>query len=258
MRVALGDVPETMLWTLYHRAHEAARPDRLIDDPLAVRLVEQLDYPFEERFGGGGPLAQWQALRAKTFDRTIAAFLATHPGGTVVALGEGLETQFWRIDDGRCRWITVDLPEAIELRTELLPPSDRRREIARSALDLTWMDEVEARNGVLLTAQGLLMYFQPAEVHELIAACARRFAGGALLFDAVARGLTGREMRSGSGYEAPPWHWGWDRKEAARIRALDGIAELRRLRLPPGRGLPGRALAVLGGAFLAVRLARFR
>jgi O-methyltransferase involved in polyketide biosynthesis len=255
MRVALGDVPETMLWTLYHRAQEAARPDGVLADPLAVELVGRVEYPFEERFGGGGPLAQWQALRAKTFDRSVQAYLAARPGGTVVALGAGLETQFWRVDDGRCTWISVDLPEAIELREALLPPSDRRLEIARSALDLAWMDEVDGE--ALITAQGLLMYFQPQEVHRLIAACARRFAGGALLFDAVPRGLTGRQFTSGAGYQAPQWHWGWDRREAALVRELPGVTELRRLRLPPGRGLPGRFLAVAGGALLAVRRARF-
>ena len=35
-----------------------------------------------------------------------------HPAGTVVALGEGLETQFWRPDNGRVRWLSVDLPAA--------------------------------------------------------------------------------------------------------------------------------------------------
>jgi O-methyltransferase involved in polyketide biosynthesis len=33
------------------------------------------------------------------FDREVRRFLAAHPGGTVVALGEGLETQFWRVDN---------------------------------------------------------------------------------------------------------------------------------------------------------------
>jgi O-methyltransferase involved in polyketide biosynthesis len=34
----------------------------------------------------------------------------------VVALGEGLETQFWRLDNGRVRWLTVDLPDTMDLR----------------------------------------------------------------------------------------------------------------------------------------------
>lgn len=44
----------------------------------------------------------------------------------VVALSEGLETQFWRLDNGRARWLTVDLPETIELRRRLRPHGPRR------------------------------------------------------------------------------------------------------------------------------------
>jgi O-methyltransferase involved in polyketide biosynthesis len=32
----LEGVPETLLWTLYHRALEARRPDAVLHDPLAV------------------------------------------------------------------------------------------------------------------------------------------------------------------------------------------------------------------------------
>jgi O-methyltransferase involved in polyketide biosynthesis len=106
--VQLGGVPETLLWTLYHRAIEARRPDGILDDPRAVALVDAIEYPFAERFGTrDGPLSQWQALRVKTFDREVRRFLAAHPAGTVVALGEGRETQFWRVDNGSVRWLTV-------------------------------------------------------------------------------------------------------------------------------------------------------
>ena len=100
VRVELGAVPETALWTLYNRAAEAARPDAVIDDPLAVELVGRIDFPFAERFGPPR-LGQWQALRARCFDRALARFLDAHPGATVVALGEGLETQFWRVGERR-------------------------------------------------------------------------------------------------------------------------------------------------------------
>jgi O-methyltransferase involved in polyketide biosynthesis len=241
MRVRLDGVPETLLWTLRARAREAARTDTVLVDPLAVGLVEEIDFPFEERFGAPGAFGQWQALRAKAFDVEVRRFLAGHPGGTVVALGEGLETQFWRVDDGRVRWVTVELPEVVELRERLLPGSSRLRAIARSALDPAWMDEVDASRGVLLTAQGLLMYLQPEEVHRLIAACAERFPGGALVFDAVPRWFGERtqrgDLRTDGGYRPPPWFWGLDAGEEARLRALPGVGELRRVRLPRGRGV---------------------
>ena len=53
----------------------------------------------------------------------------------MVALGEGLETQFWRVDNGSVLWLTVDLPEVVELRRQLLPSDPRARAIAGSALD---------------------------------------------------------------------------------------------------------------------------
>jgi O-methyltransferase involved in polyketide biosynthesis len=245
MQVDLAGVPETALWTLYHRAVEARRSDAVLADPLAVELVERLDYPFAERFGNGRGFSQWQALRAATFDREVRRFAAANPGGTVVALGEGLETGFWRADDGQLRWLTVDVPEMVALRDGALPASPRRRSWAGSALDAGWMDEVDPGRGVLITAQGLLMYFPWEATHRLVAGCARRFPGGALVFDAVPAWLAGRPSPPGSPFQRPPWEWGMD---AARERALGTlVAELRALRPPRGRGpVHGFALPLAG------------
>jgi O-methyltransferase involved in polyketide biosynthesis len=49
--VELVGVPETLLWTLYHRATDARRPDAVLRDPKAVELLDRIDFPFEERFG---------------------------------------------------------------------------------------------------------------------------------------------------------------------------------------------------------------
>jgi O-methyltransferase involved in polyketide biosynthesis len=116
--------------------------------------VEAIDYPIAERFGGPSVLSRWQALRVRRFDHEVRRFLAAHPDGTVVALGEGLETRFWRVDNGPVRWVTVDLPETIAVRERLLPRADRQDVIASSALDEGWMDAVDASRGVLLTARG--------------------------------------------------------------------------------------------------------
>ncbi|MBO0807682.1 MAG: class I SAM-dependent methyltransferase [Actinobacteria bacterium] len=269
----LGELPETLLWNLYQRATEAGRPDGVLTDPKAVALVERIGYPFRDRFGGGG-LGQWQALRARCFDLAVQRFLASHPAGTVVALGEGLETQFWRVDNGQVRWLTVDLPETIELRRALLPAeSPRQRMIACSALSADWLAELTGDPAeVLLTAQGLLMYFQPEEVHRLVAACAAGLPGSALVFDGVPRWFSDRTlagtMRTRQGYQAPPMPWAVDKAELARLRSLPGVAGLTELRLPRGRGagfgavypVLNRIAAVrrLGVTGLPVMMLRFR
>jgi len=248
MPVTLDAVPETLLWNLYHRAAEARRPDTVLPDPRAVELVDTIDFPFEARFGPATPaLAQWQALRAACFDREVRTFLWHHPGGTVVALGEGLETQFWRVDQGSVRWAGVDLPAAIALRRELLPDDSRVRLIACSALDERWLDEVDRSGPVLVTAQGLFMYLARDEVHRLLTMCAARIPSGGIVFDAVSprmRDRSGREPARG-GYRPPRWTWAIDRDERRLIRAIPNVADLETLRLPRGRGIAFRYLVPL-------------
>ena len=119
---------------------------------------------------------------ALTFDEYTRRYLIDHPSATVVALAEGLQTSFYRLDAARFgdqfRWLTVDLPPIIELRERLLPHSDRVSMCAQSALDFGWMDRVDASDGVFITTEGLLMYLQPKEALGLITECAQRFPCG--------------------------------------------------------------------------------
>ena len=113
-RADLSGVSETALLTLYSRSTEARRPDAILDDPMAIRLVDSIDYDFT-RFGQS---RQDMAIRARTFDHVTRRYLQRHPASTVVALAEGLQTSFWRLDDdgARFRWLTVDLPPIVALR----------------------------------------------------------------------------------------------------------------------------------------------
>ncbi|MGK4585132.1 class I SAM-dependent methyltransferase [Kitasatospora sp. HPMI-4] len=242
----LAGVSETALWTLWQRAVEARRPDALLEDPKAVELVERIDYPFAERFGVSGFQAQLQAVRVACFDREVADFLAREPRGTVVCLGEGLETQYWRVDNGRAQWVTVDLPESVALRERLLPPGPRQRYLAADATDLSWADQVDRSREVLVTTQGLLMYLRPAQVRALLAGCAERFPGGSLVLDAVPHWFS-RLTLSGRirthGYQVPPMPWAMDAGEQAKLRtASPAVVAVRDVRPIGGRGLLGALL----------------
>jgi hypothetical protein len=211
--MTLTGVPETALWTLYHRA--VAARQGVLDDPKAIELVAAIDSPFKERFGGG-ETATWQGLRVRAFDSEIRKVLRAKPDATVVALGEGLETQRWRVDNGRMRWITVDLPESIELRSRYLGGET----IAASALDV---DAWSHTRPDLITAQGLLMYLSRDEVHRLF----RTMPPAAVVFDVVAPWLAKRHPRR-DGYDPPPWTWSADRRELATLP----LEQLRRVPFP--------------------------
>ena len=67
--------------TLNCRAQEARHPKAIINDPMAIGLVDALDVDFA-KFGA---TRQDQALRALAFDRVAIDYLTQHPNATVVA-----------------------------------------------------------------------------------------------------------------------------------------------------------------------------
>jgi len=234
----LTGVSETMLLALHNRAVEAKRRDGVLIDPDSVRIYEAIDYDFRLHFGHSeGSLA----VRAAETDRVSRQWLARHPEGFVVSLGEGLETQVRRVDNGRMRWLSVDLPEAIRLRECFVPPTDRFRHLAASALDRAWMDAVEPSSGVFIVAQGLFMYLEPEAVRRLFVAIAQRFPGADMVFDVIPRWfsrLTVWGLQRTPHYRLPPMPWGINGDELEptlrRWYPLLAAVELLRYRMPRG------------------------
>lgn len=240
-KVSLTGVSETALLTLNARAAEARRSDPIIEDPMAVRLVDSIDFDFAKF----GPTRQDIALRARAFDAAALSYLGRHPSATVVALAEGLQTSFWRLDaalsDGQFRWLTVDLEPVIDIRARLLPTPARVSVCAQSALDYSWMDRVDPSGGVFITAEGLLMYLQPEQALALISECAQKFPGGQMLFDLPPRWFTlfsRLGIRTSLRYKIPPMPFSLSVGQAADlVNTVPGIRAVRDVPLPTGRGL---------------------
>lgn len=242
MNVDLSGVSETALLTLQVRAHEARRADGIIDDPMAVQLVDSIEFDFAKF---GYTRRQDMAVRALAFDRATRDYLRVHPAATVVALAEGLQTSFYRIDTAdvghQFRWLTVDFPPVTQLREKLLPSSDRVTVCAQSALDYGWMDRVDTADGVFITAEGLLMYLQPVDAMGLITECARRFPGGRMMFDLPPSWFAALARRGGlwtsTRYRVPAMPFGMSPSEAARLVDLvPGVRAVHDVPYPRGRG----------------------
>ncbi|MCV7228489.1 class I SAM-dependent methyltransferase [Mycolicibacterium komossense] len=240
----LAGISETALLTLHQRATEAARPDGIIDDPIGIALHESLDYDYHHF----GRLHQATALRALAFDNATRDYLDTHPRATVVALAEGLQTSFWRVDNDEISWLSVDLEPIVQLRRELLPTSDRLHYRAQSALVHSWMDDVDDTKGVLITAEGLFQYLDHDAVFDLIAACAKRFPGGQLIFDSIPRFLSSysqRGIKLSEHYTSPPMPFWFTANRYKELCALSGVRSVRELGMPLGRGRVLRILTPL-------------
>jgi O-methyltransferase involved in polyketide biosynthesis len=182
---ALPKISKTLLLPLCFRAAETAcEPRPLIRDEWAVRLIRRIDYDFDalavHHFTHLATI-----LRVREFDRRVRRFLHEHPGATVVNLGCGLGTRFFRVDDGTVSWFELDLPEVVALRRRLLPEPPRTRCLAADALNAAWMGHVPNCGPLLFLAEGLLPYWEESQVGRLVRELRDCFPGSDLLFDAV-------------------------------------------------------------------------
>jgi O-methyltransferase involved in polyketide biosynthesis len=236
----LEGVSATTLWTLHNRGTEAKRSDGVIRDPWAVTLFDTISYDYR-KFGKPN---QSHALRAVAFDNAARAYLKAHPTVSVVALAEGLQTSFWRLDRtgaaDELTWYSVDLPPVMALREKLLPHDERIVPLAQSALDRSWMDHVDGSAGVFITAEGLLMYLDRDDALGLIRDCAARFPGGQMMFDSIPHWFSQRTLKGfklSDRYTAPPMPFALTADEGLALAdSIPGVSAARDVPLPPGRG----------------------
>lgn len=215
VKTKLVDVPETMLWTLHNRANEAMHKDGIIKDDKAIEIYKSIDYDFEKSFGK--PELS-HALRAIKFDQEIIAFLKHNPDAYIINLAEGLETQRYRLKNHEAHWISIDLPEAIEIREHFIQPDNKHQHCPLSFLDRKWFDLVPKNVPVFITAQGLFMYFEEKDLKSLFIDIFNTFKEGYLMFDTIPVWLSKKTMSSTGWkltnyYTLPGMPWGINRNK---------------------------------------------
>ena len=186
--LSLDGVSETLLITLYARARESQRPDAMIKDDTAVAVVNQMDYDFSRlRLQRHDEVAI--IVRMAKFDALARDFLARNPDAAVVHAGCGLDTRFERVAvrNGGAEWFDLDLPEVIALRQKLIPgENSRRHTLAISVFEDSWMEEISQYmpRPLLFMAEGVLLYFEEAQVKALFLRLRNHFPETELVCDA--------------------------------------------------------------------------
>ncbi|MGF6888667.1 O-methyltransferase involved in polyketide biosynthesis [Nocardia sp. GAS34] len=190
----LGEVQETLLIPLYGRATETGRARPILRDPKAVEMIGAIDYDFG-KFDGGRSLFG-TVVRTSIIDAWVEEFLDRHPEGTVVEIGAGLNTRFERVDNGRVRWVDLDLPDAMALRSRFFVETERRRMVAGSVLDEAWVEAVKALPGpYFFISEGVLVYLEESDVRRAVALIARYFPGADLAMDTTGRWMIEHQDR---------------------------------------------------------------
>jgi O-methyltransferase involved in polyketide biosynthesis len=91
------------------------------------------------------------------------------------------------VDNGRVEWFDLDLPEVIELRRRLIgSDGERYHLLSDSVFENAWMDAVGAyrQRPFLFLSEGVLPYFEEAQVKALVLKLRDHFPGAELVCDA--------------------------------------------------------------------------
>ena len=174
-KVNVTGVPETMVQTLYARAKETKKQNAKIRDEIAVELVKKLDYDFskadKDKAMSCGVIA-----RTIVLDRMVRQYLEKHENTVVVNIACGLDTRCYRMKEKYLRWYNVDLPETMKIRRQFLPETGPIYQIAKSAMDNSYVDDIDYHGeNVLVIMEGLTMYLCEKDIRKIFSIIEKSF-----------------------------------------------------------------------------------
>ena len=168
MKIKLDGVMETLLITLYIRAKDAESPKPYLGDNKSREIIQQIDYDFSKFEMAKGSYYGTLA-RIRVMDREVKKFITKHPKAKIISIGCGLDSRFERVDNGQIHWYNLDFPEVMEKRQLFFAPHERVFDIAGSALDKAWTEQIaKDERPLLIIAEGVLMYFKEEEVKTFL------------------------------------------------------------------------------------------
>lgn len=183
---------ETMLQSFYARAKYSRKKNAKFYDAKAIELVGKIDYDFSKA-EKDSTMSNGVIARTIVFDELVKDFINKNPDCTVVNIACGLDTRFYRMDNGRIIWYNVDLPETIEVRDAIYHESGRVSTIGISATDPSWADKVAKRGKMLFIIEGLSMYLTSDENAQMLSIIRDKFDNATVLMECLAKKWVNKE-----------------------------------------------------------------
>ncbi|WP_374144788.1 class I SAM-dependent methyltransferase [Vibrio sp. NTOU-M3] len=204
-------IPANLLQPLWFRSRESLVDDGLVYDPIAARACQRCDLAPECL---SGDIDQKQLLHAtltQLCDQQLTSFLSQNPEAWIINVGAGLDTRFYRVDNGRCHWLELDVTENLLWRQKLFHKSERYHHQCGSVSDISWLESlpVPEHATVMIVCEHALLDCNEQGVAQFIQALGRHFVNATaclVLAGDMSASKLGQKMGSGSyahGYQHP-------------------------------------------------------
>ena len=131
--------------------------------------------------------------RSIVLDELVGDFIKKNPDCVVVNIACGLDTRFYRMDNGRITWYNLDLPETIAVRDQIYNESGRVSTIGMSAFDPAWADMVKVRGKMLFIIEGLSMYLTAGQNGQMLSIIRDNFDNAYVIMECLPKKWVSRE-----------------------------------------------------------------
>ena len=112
-------------------------------------------------------------------------FISRCPDSAIFNLGAGLDTRFYRLDNGKITWYEIDLPEVIDLRRHFFNEHQRYHFIPESVIELKWMNNLPKHCPSLFIIEGLANYLEEYEMRTLFKVIPLHFPKAEIVMEAL-------------------------------------------------------------------------
>lgn len=168
--IELGNVEETLFVPLRGRIFASNNYPHILYDKKALEITDKIPQEYLDTSRESEYTLLASAIRSRNIDDVIKDFLERNPEGTIINIGAGLETAYYRNDNQKAVWYELDLENVIEFRKNVLGNEDNDRMLAYSMFDYEWIRKVKSETSApyLVISSGVFYYFKMNEVLDLL------------------------------------------------------------------------------------------
>lgn len=168
--IELDEVEETLFVPLRGRIFASKNFKDILYDSKALELEKKvnpkyLDYSNESEY-----TLLASATRSMNMDLKIREFLKKNPNATIINIGAGLETTFYRCDNKKATWYELDLEEVTSIRKRIMEAADNDIIISYSMFDYEWINYIKNNSNppYMIIASGVFYYFKMDDILDFL------------------------------------------------------------------------------------------
>ncbi len=170
-------IPADLLQPLWLRSRESLVDNGLVYDPVAARACQSCQLAPECLSGDVNQKQLLHATLTWLCDQQVSEFIKHNPDGWIVNVGAGLDTRFYRVDNGRCNWFELDVTENLLWRQKLFHNSERYHHMCGSVDDLSWLEKlpIPEKAPVMIVCEYALLDCCEKQIAKFVQALGRFF-----------------------------------------------------------------------------------